>query len=71
MGSVVVVIEQSSTITALSNVSVPTIVGIIGPAGPAGATGGVPNGGTAGQMLMKLSNTNQHVGWSHIDGGNF
>ncbi len=39
--------------------------GIQGPAGPLGPPGqGVPSGGTTGQVLVKLSNTSYHTGWS-------
>ena len=38
-----------------------------GPAGSVGPTGpGVPNGGTTGQSLVKISNADQATGWSTI-----
>ncbi len=33
-------------------------------AGPQGATGGVPDGGTTGQVLVKVSNADQDTDWS-------
>lgn len=45
--------------------------GATGATGPQGATGAsaVPNGGTTGQSLVKLSNSNGDVGWQTISGG--
>lgn len=47
--------------------------GAVGPQGPLGLTGptgiGVPTGGTTGQALVKLSNTNYDTGWSTVSGG--
>lgn len=36
--------------------------------GPAGTGTGVPNGGTTGQALVKLSGTNGDVGWADTSG---
>ena len=39
-------------------------VPLVGPAGPAGEGGGAPAGGTAGQMLRKVSSTDYDTEWS-------
>jgi hypothetical protein len=42
---------------------------LLGPTGPAGADGGgVPNGGAAGEALVKLSATDQDTGWGSVAG---
>ena len=44
--------------------------GLSGPTGPTGPTGpGIPTGGTAGQALVKLSNTDYDTTWSTPTGG--
>lgn len=44
--------------------------GTTGPIGPTGTTGtGVPIGGTSGQALVKLSNTDYDTGWTTVLGG--
>jgi len=41
-----------------------------GPTGPSGANGvGIPDGGSTGQVLTKLSNLNYDTGWSTVSGG--
>lgn len=46
--------------------------GLKGDKGETGIAGsGVPDGGATGQILMKVSNTNQDTSWSHINGGYF
>lgn len=54
-----------------STVAGPTgIAGSTGPTGPAGLNGsGVPIGGTLGQSLVKLSNSDYDVGWQTVSGG--
>ena len=45
-------------------------IGFQGPAGAAGAAGvGVPTGGTAGQVLAKLSGTNYDTAWQDASTG--
>lgn len=51
----IIVVESPSSSISVIN------AGPQGPAGPSGS--GVPSGGTTGQVLAKLSNTNGHVGW--------
>ena len=44
--------------------------GVTGPQGPSGPTGpGIPIGGTSGQSLVKLSNTDYDTTWSTVSGG--
>jgi hypothetical protein len=43
------------------NVTLETFAGTEGPPGPAGQ--GVPVGGTAGQVLAKIDNTNYNTQW--------
>lgn len=58
-------------ITGPTGVTGPTgAIGPQGPSGPEGPTGpGVPVGGTTGQALIKLSNTNYDTGWGTVSGG--
>lgn len=55
----------ASTVTGPTGPTGPPITGPTGPTGLMGPTGnGLPNGGTTGQQLIKLSSTNGNADWT-------
>ena len=63
-GATITVTDKSGTTTATVNNGTPGKVGDPGPAGP-----GVPEGGTAGQVLTKKSGTDYDTEWKDPAGG--
>lgn len=62
-------IAVGTNVTLATNLDANTPVYISGLPSSSGGDGGIPEGGTTGQVLVKLSNSDYDVGWGNATGG--